>query len=134
MALVSASMAMSGDGDIAGSPDAEQALSSGGATSVGYTIERERIPEAIADLRRALMALEQAADEALRHQHIVAPGGDPYSARAVTTMGSELVANYVSSNARDRESIESMIENLEAAMRRYDAQEDRSTRSFRPES
>lgn len=80
------------------------------------------------------MALEQAAEEAKTHDRIVAPGGDPYSAQAVVAMGPELVASYLTSNERDQENVKAMIENLEAAMRQYDAQDDEAARSFRSEA
>ncbi|RCW39966.1 hypothetical protein DFQ14_11348 [Halopolyspora algeriensis] len=133
MAFVNASMAMSGDGSIVRPAEAERALASGVATSVGYRIEREQIPEAIADFQRALMALDEAEQEALKHDRIIPPGGDPYSKQAVQTMGPELVSNYRASNHRDKANIEAMIENLDAAMRQYDAQEDAAALSFRPE-
>lgn len=132
MALVRASMAVRGDGRIAGAAETGSALAAG-ATSVGYSVEREQLPEVIADFRRALLELEHAADEARNHEHVVPPGGDPHSRRAVTAMGPDLVGDYLGANKRDQDNIKAMIENLDAAMRQYDAQEGEAARSLRPE-
>ncbi|NHD17809.1 MULTISPECIES: hypothetical protein [unclassified Actinopolyspora] len=133
MGVVRASMAMTGDGMVTKPADAERAVASGAASSVGYEIDREQLPEAIADLRKALMALEEGEREAMQHETITPPGGDPYSQQAVKAMGPKLVNNYMASNQRDKANIEAMIENLEAAMRRYDADDDEAARRFRAE-
>lgn len=127
-------MAMLGDGMIVKPADAPQALSSGAATAMSYEVDRDQIPEVIAKFQRALNHLDEAEDEAQRHRHIVPPGGDPYSKQAVKAMGPELVNNYVASNNREKANIQAMIQNLDAAMRRYDAQEDEVARRFRPEA
>lgn len=131
MALVRASMAMYDDGRIAGAAEAGSALAAG-ATSVGYSVERDQVPEVIADFRRALLELEDAADEASNHENVVPPGGDPHSRRVVEAMGPELVSDYLGANKRDQDNIKAMIENLDAAMRQYDAQDGEVARSFRP--
>lgn len=130
MALVQASMAIYGDGRIARAADTGTALASG-ATGVSYSLDREQIPEVIADFQRALMSLGEAADEAQRHRNITPPGGDPHSSRAVRVMGADLVHGYLESNQRDQANIQAMIENLDAAMRQYDAREDEAARSLR---
>ncbi len=127
-------MAVMGDGMIAKPADAPQAIASGAATGMSYQVDRDQIPEVITKFQRALLHLEEAAGKAQRMDRIVPPGGNPYSQQAVQTMGPELVSNYLGSNHRDKANIEAMIENLDAAMRRYDVNEDEAARRFRPEA
>ncbi len=127
-------MALMGDGTIAKPADASQAIASGAATGMSYQVDREQIPEVITKLQRALGHLDDAEREALQHDRIVPPGGDPYSQQAVKAMGPELVNNYVASNRQDKANIQAMMENLEAAMRRYDADDDEAARRFRAEA
>lgn len=127
-------MAMTSDGMVTKPADAERAIASGTASSVGYEIDRDQIPEVITKFQRALMHLDDAAGKAQRMDRIVPPGGDPYSQQAVRAMGPELVSNYLGSNQRDKANMQAMIENLDAAMRRYDADEDEAARRFTPEA
>ncbi|SDR16871.1 hypothetical protein SAMN04489718_3892 [Actinopolyspora saharensis] len=127
-------MALMGDGTIAKPADAPQAIASGAATGMSYQVDREQIPEVITKLQRALMHLEEAEQEANNHEVITPPGGDPYSQQAVKAMGPELVDNYRASNHRDKTNIQAMMENLDAAMRRYDADDDEAARRFRSET
>lgn len=127
-------MAVMGDGMIAKPADAPQAIASGAATGMSYQVDREQIPEVITKLQRALGHLDDAEREALQHDRIVPPGGDPYSQQAVKAMGPELVNNYVTSNKQDKANIQAIMENLEAAMRRYDADDDEAARRFRAEA
>ncbi|WP_143013057.1 hypothetical protein [Actinopolyspora mzabensis] len=100
----------------------------------GYSVDRDRIPEAVAELRRALHALERAADEARDNAPLTAPGHDPYSRRAAHEMGPRLVTDYLAGNEREQRELRAMITDLEDAMRRYDVSEDEATRASRTAS
>ena len=126
MGTVTGNMAMSHDGTIAkpGAPAGE------GGNDVGFQVDREQIPEVLKDLKVALEALTSASDAAQNLRRITPPGGDPHSAEAVRAMGPQLVGNYSEANQRDINNVRSMIENLDAAMRQYDAQEDEAAQSL----
>lgn len=123
MGVVEGAMAVSADGSIARSAAAAQAVASG-ATNVGFRIDRDRIPDVIRDLQHALGLLQSASREAGGLQHLVPPGTDPYSGPAIRTMGPDLVQRYSAANSRDQDNLNAMIDNLEAAMRHYDALEE----------
>ncbi|WP_139235208.1 hypothetical protein [Actinopolyspora lacussalsi] len=97
----------------------------------GYSVDRDRIPEAVVELRRALHALERAAEEARGNATLIAPGHDPYSRRAAHEMGPGLVTDYLAGNERDQRELRAMINDLEDAMRHYDAREDEANRALR---
>ena len=120
-----AAMGVTAEGDVA-APGA-----GAGGASVGYAVDRDGIPAVVADLRRALTSLEDAANEAKRHGHLVSPGGDPYSPDAVRRMGAHLVEDYLAANERDRQNVQAMIDNLDAAMRDYDSTDDAAALSLR---
>ncbi|WP_139183064.1 hypothetical protein [Actinopolyspora xinjiangensis] len=101
------------------------------ADSSGYTIDLDRVPEVVAELRRALHALERAADEARGNEDLVAPGHDPHSRRAAHEMGPRLVAEYLTANEREQEELRAMISVVENAMRDYDAREEEADRALR---
>ena len=127
MGTVEGNMAMAQDGTIAkpGAPPSD------GGSTVGFQVDREQIPEVIKDLQQARASLMKAQYEARKHSNIVPPGGDPRSAEAVQKMGPDLVGNYSQANERDVQNVQAMIDNLEAAMRQYDAQEDEAAQSLR---
>ena len=104
------------------------------AGSIHYQIDRDRIPDVVADLRRALASLEAAGQEAMRHQHIAPPGDDPYSPDAARKMGPELVADYLKANDREKAGIQAMIDNLNSAMRQYDAQDNAATEAVKQQA
>ncbi len=126
MGTVEGNMAMSHDGTIAkpGAPAGE------GGSDVGFQVDREQIPEVIKDLKVALQALMKARSEAQNHSRITPPGGDPRSADAVQKMGPELVDNYAQASQRDLQNIQAMIDNLDAAMRQYDTQDQEAAQSL----
>ena len=126
MGTVKGNMAMTHNGTIAkpGAPAGD------GGNNVGFHVDREQIPEVIKELQRAMQALQQASVQARKHSHITPPGGDPKSQEAVAKMGPDLVKTYYQANQRDIANIQAMIDNLDAAMRQYDAQEDESSRSL----
>ena len=130
MGTVKGNMAMGQDGTIGqpGAPAGE------GGSDVGFQVDRDQIPEVIKDLEQARHALSRAQQQASQHAKITPPGGDPRSADAVQKMGPELVNNYSQANQRDLQNIQAMIDNLEAAMRQYDAQEDEAAQSLRPKA
>ena len=126
MGTVEGNMAMAQDGTIAkpGAPAGD------GGSDVGFEVDREQIPEVIKDLKVALESLMKAQKEARKHSAIAPPGGDPRSAEAVQKMGTELVDNYEQASQRDLQNVQAMIDNLDAAMRQYDAQEDEAAQSL----
>jgi predicted transcriptional regulator len=124
--VIEGTISMAADGTIAQPAEAQ----AGASGNVGYEVDRDRIPTVIADLRRALASLEAAGNEAIRHQHVVPPGDDPFSPKAAQQMGPELVANYLEANRRDKASIQALIDNLNAAMRRYDVQDDAAAQAL----
>lgn len=126
MGTVKGNMAMGQDGTIGkpGAPAGE------GGSDVGFEVDREQIPEVIKDLQQALESLMKARERAQRCRNITPPGGDPRSAEAVEAMGPKLVNNYMDANQRDTQNTQAMIENLQAALRQYDTQEDEAARSF----
>ncbi|ASU77044.1 hypothetical protein CDG81_00420 [Actinopolyspora erythraea] len=97
----------------------------------GYSVDLDRVPEVVAELRRALHALERAADEARGNADLVAPGHDPHSRRAAHEMGPRLVAEYLTANEREQEELRAMIAGVEDAMRRYEAREEETGRALR---
>ena len=121
-------MAVTAEGDVA-APGAGAGVA--GGADVGYAIDRDGIPAVVADLRRALASLEDAAREAERHGHVVSPGGDPYSPGAAREMGAHLVENYLAANERDRQNVQAVIDNLDTAMRDYDSTDDAAALSLR---
>lgn len=121
--VVEGAMAVSADGSVAKPAAAAQAVAAG-AASVGFQVDRDQIAEVIRDLQHALGLLHGAGQEAGGLQHIVEPGTDPYSGPAVRSMGPDLVHNYLAANKREQDKINAMIDNLEAAVRHYDARED----------
>lgn len=126
MGTVKGNMTMGQDGTIGqpGAPAGE------GGSDVGFQVDRNQIPEVIKDLQQARAQLLRARNQAQQHGQITPPGGDPRSAEAVQKMGPELVNNYMEANQRDANNIQSMIDNLEAALRQYDAQEDEAAQSL----
>ena len=126
MGTVKGNMAMGQDGTIGkpGAPAGE------GGSDVGFEVDREQIPEVIKDLQVALQSLMQAQREATKHSKITPPGGDPRSAEAVQKMGPELVGNYYEASKRDVQNVQAMIDNLDAAMRQYDAQDQEAAQSL----
>lgn len=131
MGIVKGAMAMSADGSIATPAAADHAVASG-AAHVGFQIDRDGIPDVIADLNHAMDALQRASSAAQRHRDLVAPGPDPYSPGAVERLGARLVDDYQDANDRDRRNIQAMIETLDAAMRHYDAHDDEAAQSLPP--
>jgi hypothetical protein len=127
--IVRGAMAVSADGSVAGPAAAAQAVASG-AANVGFQIDRDRIPGVIADLNHAMDALQRASSEAEQHRNLVAPGPDPYSPGATEKLGARLVDDYQDANDRDRRNIQAMIDNLDAAMRHYDAHDDVAAQSL----
>jgi hypothetical protein len=64
------------------------ALLAGNGNASGFSIDYERVPQAIADLEHAAKFFESRAKVAERLSHIPAPGADGVSINAVSQIGS----------------------------------------------
>lgn len=129
--VVSGAMAVSPDGWIAGPAAAAQAVASG-ARRVGFQIDRDEIPHVITDLHQAMDVLHRAGGAAAQQRDLVAPGPDPYSPGIVEKLGAQLVDDYQDANGRDLANIRALIDNLDAAMHRYDAHDDAASQALGP--
>ncbi|GAA2784581.1 hypothetical protein [Saccharopolyspora taberi] len=125
MGVVEAFVTVSRDGAIAPPGQAVHAAGAGGTTTA-FEVDRDRIPEIVADLGRAVDALAEAERAAREGDGFVPPGEDPVSAGAAWEMGPQLTGKYLARIAVVRAGLESMILNLRAAMAQHDAEEGRA--------
>ncbi|CAM00168.1 hypothetical protein SACE_0828 [Saccharopolyspora erythraea NRRL 2338] len=122
---------MSPDGASQRPAAADQALSAGAATSVGFEVDRAEIPHVIADLQHAEAALVDAMQKAqLLGDYVRPPGLDPHSAEAAERLGPKAASSYLRAAEPRIDGIQALIAELLASMRAYDAQEDEIANSL----